>query len=190
MGHKSTSTDLTPEPKDIVCEHVFPTSGRRCGKPGLPGFTFELELPGEPTRLGSYCFRHGGDIPAVQEHARKVVTAGRMRLVENTDLAVDTLLDLIAFAQKEDIKFRSAVELLSIVGVKGAAQLEVTVSQGESGADRVRRRLEETRDRMLSVGVVEATIIADPDDEEDEGSSPAPDDERPEGPDDVAAAAV
>lgn len=122
------------EPVPVIRCTAIKRDGDRCKRWSLRGT--------------NVCVKHGGQLPTVQEHAAAVVEAARLRIINMTDQAVDVLQDLMVNAAAEKIRLDAARDVLDRAGVKGALEIDLTVSQGESAADRARRMLEDTATRM------------------------------------------
>lgn len=122
------------EPVPVVRCTTIKSNGERCKRWSLRGATV--------------CYRHGGSLPNVQEHAAAVVEGARLRLIGLTDLAIDQIEDLMENATQDAIRLKAAQDVLDRAGVKGAIEIDITTRQEESAVDRVRARLAEISDRM------------------------------------------
>lgn len=125
----------------LRCTHER-DDGSRCKNFGIRG----SGIPG--TGMPSMCFIHGGSLPAVKAKAEAIVLSSRMRLYQNADLAIDTLLDLMRPGTADAIRLKSSTELLDRIGVKGGADLTVEVTHNVSMADAIAKKLEGMRARV------------------------------------------
>lgn len=108
------------------------------------------------------CIKHGGQLPDVQAHAKAVVEAAKLRIYGLTDEAIDVVYDLMQNSSADKIRLDAAKDLLDRANVKGPQEVEVTVKSEESPAEKIRRRLAETADRLNAT----ARVIPDTDSEE------------------------
>jgi hypothetical protein len=149
------------EPVPVVRCTAIRANGERCKRWSLRGTTT--------------CIKHGGQLPVVQDHANAVVEAARLRLVGLTDLAIDQIEDLMQNATGEGIRLKAAQDVLDRSGVKGAVEIDVTVKQEETAAERVRERLAEISARIIKQDepkqedVVDAELIEDAEEEDEDG---------------------
>jgi disulfide oxidoreductase YuzD len=98
----------------------------------------------------------------VQDHAAAVVEAARLRLVGLSDKAIDQIEDLLENASAEGIRLKAAQDVLDRNGVKGAIEIDVTVTQTETAAERVQKRLAEIASRIPTKEInVESVVISD-----------------------------
>lgn len=122
------------EPVPVVRCTAIKKDGERCRRFSLRGATV--------------CIKHGGQLPNVQEHARAVVEAAKLRIYGLSDEAIDVIYDLMQNSSADKIRLDAAKDLLDRANVKGPQEVEVTVRSEESPADKIRRRLAETKERL------------------------------------------
>lgn len=123
------------EPIPVVrCTATAKSTGKRCNRWSIRGTTV--------------CIKHGGRLPDVAKHAEAVVEAARLRIIGLTDVAIDQIEDLMVNASGEGIRLKAAQDVLDRAGVKGAIEVDVTVTQTETAAERVQRRLETLSKRL------------------------------------------
>lgn len=144
------------EPVPVVRCTTIKADGERCKRWSLRGATV--------------CVRHGGNLTNVREHAEAVVESARLRLVGNTDRAVDVLEELMQPGTSENVRLKAATEVLDRSGVRGGIDIhtetEVTVNPSELLAERLdtlRRRSEEARERLGDVfsPILDADVVSD-----------------------------
>lgn len=144
-GYETVPEDWKPqsgrELPALRCTHVR-EDGSRCKKFGVRGTGFN----GTP----SMCFIHGGSLPAVKAKAEATLLTARMRLVENTGLALDTLLELTKPGTAEAIRLKASTEILDRAGVKGGFDVNVQVQTNASPSEEILKKLQIMRDRDQS----------------------------------------
>lgn len=96
-------------------------AGQRCGRWSIQGH--------------DKCMVHGGNLPNVQAAAQKKVEAAKLRLIEDADLAVDTLFELLKPGTADNVKLGAAKEILDRAGVKGAIDVNVEVKHTNPSDD-------------------------------------------------------
>lgn len=130
---------------------------QRCTKWGIVGTTKALELEDGTILVGGLCTFHGGRLTNVQAHAEQVVEAARIQLLGLSEQAVDALDELSAGAESEQVRLNAANSILDRNNVRGALEVQVEHVQGESVAERTRRRLAETAKRLTPLEETEVT---------------------------------
>lgn len=78
-------------------------------------------------RGAQVCLTHGGALPNVRAHADAVVHNARMRLLDASDLAMDTIEDLLVQGTADAIRLKAATEVLDRIGVRGGYEVDVEV---------------------------------------------------------------
>jgi hypothetical protein len=106
------------------------------------------------------CFIHGGSLPAVKKKAEATLLVARMRMVENTGLAIDTMLELTKPGVADAIRLKASTEILDRAGIKGGFDVNVEVNHNVSMAEEVNKRLETMRQRQLAE-VAESASLED-----------------------------
>jgi hypothetical protein len=94
---------------------------------------------------------HGGHLPNVREAAAKKVEAAKLRLLGESDAAIDTLMELIEPGTPGQIRLGAAKEILDRAGIRGGADLTVEVQQIVSYKDEVANRLKDIRERKAAL---------------------------------------
>lgn len=149
------------EPIPVVrCTATSNGTGERCNRWSLRGTTV--------------CWRHGGHLPGVQEHAAAVVEAARLELFGNSARAVEVLLELMNGAQAEGVRLKAATEVLDRSGVRGGTELDVQVTDGRvDAAALLRDKVEQMRARVIEGEVVppDACVTVTPSTETSEETS-------------------
>lgn len=146
-GWKPTSGRPLPA---LRCTHVRDDDSR-CKNFGVRGTGFN----GTP----SMCFIHGGSLPSVKAKAEATLLVARMRLVENTGMALDTLFDLTKPGTADNIRLKASTEILDRAGVKGAADFTVEVNHAVSAADSIAERLKSIAGRAEPEEIVDAEVV-------------------------------
>lgn len=167
-GRETVSPDFKPTVKNplpsVRCYYVRP-DGTRCKRFGIKG----TGLNGR-TNNKAMCFTHGGSLPAVQAAAKAHVEAARMRLIENADLAIDTLLSLTAADTPSQVRLKASTEILDRIGLKGGADVTVDVNHNVSYADELSKKMKQIRERLepeeVEEDIVEAEVVVDPETDE------------------------
>lgn len=131
--------------------------GERCGKWAIQG--------------GTVCRSHGGTIPNVQEYAKKMVEAARLRLIDDADLAIDTLFELIQPGTADQVRLGASKEILDRAGVKGPIDFHVEVEHKVSPVENIKNRLANIAKRQnnpVDLGEVTGITVEDEEPSEDE----------------------
>ena len=150
------------EPVPVIRCTAIKADGERCKRWSLRG--------------AKVCIKHGGQLPDVKQHASAVVEAARLRIVGYSDEAVDVIADLMVNSAADKIRLDAAKDLLDRAGIKGSLEIDVTVEQVTSPADRARNKIDELAVRLAEQAAqaqqereLEAEIVdAELEDEEDE----------------------
>lgn len=141
-GWKPTADKPIPV---MRCTAIAKSTGERCGRWSLRGAQSQK------------CPKHGGQLPNVKEHAAAVVESSRMRLMNLTDVAVDTIEELMRPGTADQVRLKAATETLARAGIKDGIDLNVEVTHNVSMAEEVTKKLETMRARLTP---------AEPEDEE------------------------
>lgn len=150
-GWKASRND----PVSVVRCTVIKKDGERCKRWSIRGLTV--------------CLTHGGRLPLPREHALAVIHAARMRLIDDTDMAVDTLEALMEPGTAEGIRLKASTEVLDRAGIRGGFEVDVAVETSENPAQTLSERLLLLRERgqraleatLASQNVMDAEIVAD-----------------------------
>lgn len=135
------------EPVPVARCRAVKQDGTRCKRWGMRGTTKVIIAKNGETWTGGLCPNHGGHLPHVKEHANSMIEAARLRIIDTADAAVDTMIDLMTNAP-DAVRHRAAADILDRAGIKGPVEIDVTVRQEESAADRVQRRIAELAARV------------------------------------------
>lgn len=133
LGWKPTADKPVP----VVRCTVIKKDGVRCGRWSLRGHT----------KCKSHLRNADTSFPSVREHMDAIIESARMRLLDDSDVAIDTLEDLLQPGTSEGIRLKAATEILDRIGVRGGFELEVEVKQTENPAEILSKRLELLRER-------------------------------------------
>lgn len=88
------------------------------------------------------CMIHGGRLPTVKAHADAVKDAVRMRLVDNADLALDTILDImVAPGTPAQVRLKASTEILDRAGIRPGIDVAVEVEVRENPSEEIAKRL-------------------------------------------------
>jgi hypothetical protein len=139
--------------------------GLRCKKWSLRGY--------------DKCLKHAGPGALmkdgnVNKFTEAVIEAGRLRLVGDTDTAIDVLNDLMSTQSSEGIRLKAATEILDRAGVRGGFEVkvdqEITINPStevekrlaklKAGAEAV-EKLKAEREAELRGDIVDAEIVDD-----------------------------
>lgn len=155
LGWKPTATEPVPV---VRCVQIK-KDGLRCKNWSLRGYT----------KCRKHCGPQGlmkdGN---VSKYAAAVIEAARLRLVDEADLALDTLIDLAQPGTSEGIRLKAATEVLDRAGIRGGFEVTVdqtvTVNSSELVSERLQKLAEGARavERMRAehdAEVVEGEIV-------------------------------
>jgi len=121
-------------------------------------------------RGATKCVTHldnNGKLKNVREHADAIVEAARLRMLDNTDLAIDTLEKLMEPGTSEGIRLKSATEILDRAGIRGGFDLNVEVTHNENPADEIASRLTKLAEGAATVKRMRAEVEHDHEDPSD-----------------------
>lgn len=142
-GYETVPADWKPqsgrELPALRCTHTRDDDSR-CKNFGVRGTGFN----GTP----AMCFRHGGSLPAVKAKAEATLLVARMRLVENTGMALDTLFDLTKAGTADAIRLKASTEILDRAGIKGGIDLHIEVNNNVSASTEIAKKLATMRARI------------------------------------------
>lgn len=153
LGWKPTMQKPVPVTRCIVIKK----NGDRCNRWSMRGMT--------------KCYSHGKrelNFPHVKAHKEAVVEAARMRLLDASDHAVDTLEQLLQPGTAEGIRLKAATEILDRNGIRGGFEVDVQVEEKEDPATLLAKRLLQLRERHDEAQqVLEGEVVDDSDGEDD-----------------------
>lgn len=110
--------------------------GQRCGRWSIMGH--------------DKCMVHGGHLPNVQKAAASKVEAAKLRILEDSDLAVDTLFELLRPGVADQVRLGAAKDILDRAAIKGGADMTVEVTHSVSLAGEIEKKIEIMRQRELA----------------------------------------
>lgn len=96
------------------------------------------------------CMVHGGHLPNVQKAAASKVEAAKLRILEDSDLAVDTLFELLRPGVADQVRLGAAKDILDRAAIKGGADMTVEVTHSVSLAGEIEKKIEIMRQRELA----------------------------------------
>lgn len=154
LGWKPTPSEPIPV---VRCVQIK-KDGERCKQWSLRGYT--------------KCKRHAGPGAMkdgnVAQYSKAVVEAGRLRLIDEADPAIDQLVALMQPGTAEAIRLKAATEVLDRAGIRGGFEVDVEVEVRESPAEALRKRLDELQKgadavRKIREGsdIVDAELVED-----------------------------
>jgi hypothetical protein len=154
LGWKPTAA----EPVPVVRCVTIKKDGERCKRWSLRGY--------------DKCYRHSGsgNLKNVEKYADAVVEAARLRLIGNTDTAVDVLEQLMQPGTAEGVRLKAATEVLDRSGVRGGFEVQVEGEVKHSPAEEIQKRLDKLAQGAQAVESMRSRIRrahADPDADED-----------------------
>lgn len=151
LGWKPTRDQPVPV---VRCTRIL-ESGERCARWSLRGATV--------------CIKHGAQLAGVRAHAEAVVESARLRLIGNTDQAVDVLEQLMQPGTSENVRLKAAESVLDRSGIRGGVDIhtetEITVNPSElltQRLEQLRRRSIEARERLSDVfggDIIEGELV-------------------------------
>lgn len=119
-------------------------TGERCGRWSIMGH--------------DKCMVHGAQFPNVQQAAQKKVEAAKLRLIEDADLAVDTLFELLQGTTADNVKLGAAKEILDRAGIKGTLDVNIEVNHINPSED-IFKKLQIMRDRAVAAAEPEEELV-------------------------------
>lgn len=155
LGWKPTISKPVPVTRCTVIKK----NGDRCRRWSVRGYT--------------KCFAHGRlelNLPNVAAHKDAVVEAARMRLLDCSDEAVNTLEQLLQPGTAEGIRLKAATEILDRNGIRGGFEVDVQVEQKEDPATVLAKRLLTLRERHEEAQAVLTGEVVDADEVEDKSA--------------------
>ena len=168
LGWKPTEAKPVPV---VRCTQIK-KDGVRCGRWSLRGY-HKCKIHSGP----------GANMPDgnVNKYAAAVIEAAKLRLLDDSDMALDVLVELTQPGTGEGIRLKAATELLDRAGIRGGFEVEITGEVTVSPVDEIRKRLDELKKGSIELAkmqgdIVDGEIIEDEgqdalfdmDDEEDE----------------------
>lgn len=128
LGWKPTEAHPVPV---VRCVQIK-KDGERCKRWSIRGYTKCLRHAGPGARM-----KDGN----VSQYAAAVIEAGRLRLIDEVDPAIDNLLALMEPGTGEAIRLKATTEVLDRAGIRGGIEIEVTGDVMDSPADELAKRL-------------------------------------------------
>lgn len=111
-------------------------AGMRCGRWSLMGH--------------DKCMVHGGHLPSVQKAAATRVEAAKLRILDDSDLAIDTLFELLKAGVADQVRLGAAKDILDRASIKGGPDMTVEVVHSVSMAEDISKKLEVMRQREIA----------------------------------------
>ena len=87
------------------------------------------------------------NFPNVKEHHAAVIEAARLRLIDDSDAAIDTLEALTREGTADGIRLKAATEILDRAGIRGGYEIDVEVAEKPDPSKFISSRLEQLRAR-------------------------------------------
>jgi hypothetical protein len=125
LGWKPTPQEPVPV---IRCVQIK-KDGHRCGRWSLRGT--------------QKCYKHNGNggFANVNKRAEAIIESARMRIFEETDLAVDVIYDLMQPGSSEGIRLKAAESVLDRSGIRGGIDIKVDMEVTNNPAETIQERL-------------------------------------------------
>ena len=156
LGWKPTEKAPVPVVRCIQIK----ADGIRCGRWSLRGYT--------------KCKKHSGPgalMPDgnVHKYAAPVIEAAKLRLVDDSEMALDVLQQLAQPGTGEAIRLKAATEILDRAGIRGGFEVEITGDITVSPVDEIRKRLAELKKGADELTKMQLGDVIDGEIVEDEG---------------------
>lgn len=114
----------------------------------------------------------------VSKYSQAVIEAARLRLIDDSEKALEVLDQLLQPGSSEGIRLKAATEVLDRAGIRGGVELkvdaEITTNPSEEIASRLTklaegaRAVEEMKRKLQNdADVVDGEVVAESDDEQD-----------------------
>lgn len=152
QGWKPSATQPIPVTRCTAPIKNGDRKGERCGRWAITGATV--------------CIVHGGRLPSVRKAAEDRVHAAKMRLLDSSDEAIDTLIDLLTSAG-DQVKLGAAKEILDRAGIKGGMDVEVNVTTNVKPSEIIQEKLRTIAERTAAANEKPAYLTDDQDDSSD-----------------------
>jgi hypothetical protein len=139
--------------------------GSRCPENGVVGLNPQQAVC--RTHIRTLDKHKAADLKAV---ARAQVEAARLRLTQDTTLAIETIESLLQPGTPDAIRLKAATEILDRAGVRGGIEIDLGVEVKEDPMDEVKARLAKLIENDVTRFVEELELEAGPDGEESGGT--------------------
>lgn len=135
------------------CTHVNDAGEQHCTEPGMAGLGPQEAL----------CRIHirGKSKDKLRERARAQIEAAKLRLTQDTDLAVETIESLMQPGTPDAIRLKAAETVLDRAGIRGGVEIDLGVEVTVNPLDEIKHKLlrlvqaDEDEDDILEAEVVE-----------------------------------
>lgn len=107
--------------------------GERCGRWSIRGH--------------DKCMVHGGQLPAVQKLAQSRIESAKLRIIDDADLAIDTLFELLKAGTADQVRLGAARDILDRAGVKGNTEIDVKVEHSVKPSEIIQDKLRTIAER-------------------------------------------
>src|SRR5215217_1927828 len=126
------------------------------------------------------CLKHGGHLPNVKTAIEERKAAARLKLIDSSGDAADTIAYLMQFATQENVRLAAAKEVLDRAGIKGGADItvahELTLAPSKILEDKITEmaaRLQKERSGSFTqsqeLDIIESEVV--PDDAEQDSTT-------------------
>ncbi len=151
VGWKPTASKPVPVVRCVAIKK----DGTRCKAWSIRGYT--------------KCRRHAGpgammEDGNVNKYAEGIIEAARLRLIDSTDLALDTLDELIQPGTSEGIRLKAATEVLDRAGIRGGFEIDVETTVKIDASAEIAARLEKLCKGAATVNKMKAQALEDAED--------------------------
>lgn len=109
------------------------------------------------------CFQHGGKLPSVQKAAEERKAAARLKLIDASGDAAETIAYLMQFAVQENVRLAAAKEVLDRAGIKGGADITIEHQHSLNPSAVLAEKLQEMAKSITAEREKEYTDLADSD---------------------------
>lgn len=173
--NKFTASLGQPLPS-FQCTGVL-ADGSRCENEGVVGLNPQQAVCGMHLRG-----KDKKEAGLLRETAKAQIEAARLRLTQDTNMAIETIESLLLPGTPDAIRLKAATEILDRAGVRGGIEIDLGVEVKEDPMAEVKHRLQKLIDNDVSRFVEELEAEQEGDSDETGGKTPAlesgPDEER------------
>jgi hypothetical protein len=164
------------DPDDPNSEYVQATETVTSYRPLVAARCQRIKIDGMRCRqwsltTGRYCVKHSGyqNLPNVREYHEQTLENARLTLLRMVPNALDTIKSLMTDDSGDTpatVRLKASTETLDRIGVRGGADLNITVEEAEDPTAVLMARLDQLRQRLTPkpAEIEDAEIV-----EEDDG---------------------
>ena len=145
VGFKPTARNPLPVVRCTAVIRNGERKGERCSRWSIRGATV--------------CLVHGGTIPNVKKAAEAKVEAARMRIIGDSELAVDTLFDLLKVGTADNVRLGAAKDILDRAGLKPGEKVDIDLTIGQEKPSEMIMKKLKTMGKKEIDNVEEAVVL-------------------------------